>query len=395
MLSLLSKARCPRCHNERPVRKCSRLNKDIGWDCCNLMRIDLKCPECSYKPRFETEKLSPFPAFKADSFSEADRVCRHYIDLWINKTLPDFEGQTPQQKVTEDKPAFLDWLTKFQYPAYFPLDYLLEKLGYSKLEAQNPPNAEQIACQYMNHVIAMEWDQLVKLSINDRLPDGSELRYQELISSIPTLRKTGDYKVIHGGIAEDQMSAVVFIEIGNKSDWTLIISKTGDGWKLRQHLNGNPKLYFKQNEIYAQIADALSKGEDDKSWNLISEAFKTYPDSADLYYYRGLYWQMVKQLDKAKVDFFNSLALDNYFSPSYFHLAALYLNERNFPEALYWFSQLSQIDPNDPNTLNNIAACTGAMGKTEEARKLWEDIQARFPDFEAARLNLEKIRNGI
>ncbi|HRY84855.1 MAG TPA: hypothetical protein P5533_09505, partial [Candidatus Cloacimonadota bacterium] len=235
MLSLLSKARCPRCHNERPVRKCSRLNKDIGWDCCNLMRIDLKCPECSYKPRFETEKLSPFPAFKADSFSEADRVCRHYIDLWINKTLPDFEGQTPQQKVTEDKPAFLDWLTKFQYPAYFPLDYLLEKLGYSKLEAQNPPNAEQIACQYMNHVIAMEWDQLVKLSINDRLPDGSELRYQELISSIPTLRKTGDYKVIHGGIAEDQMSAVVYIEIGNKSDWTLIISKTGDGWKLRQH----------------------------------------------------------------------------------------------------------------------------------------------------------------
>ena len=395
MLSLLSKARCPRCHNERPVRKCARLNKDIGWDCCNLMRIDLKCPECSYKPRFDLEKPSPFPAFKADSFSEADRVCRHYIDLWVSKSLPDFEGQTPLQRVAEDRQTFLDWLTKFQYPAYFPLDYLLEKLGYPKMEAQNSPNAEQIACLYMDHVIAMEWDQLVSLSINDRLPDGSAERYQELISAIPALKKTSAYKVIHGGIAEDQLSAVVYIEIGNKVDWTLILSKINDSWKLRQHLNGNPKAYFKQNEIYGRIADALSKAEDDNCWNQLCEAFKTYPDSADLYYYRGLYWQMVKQLDKAKVDFFNSISLDNYFSPSYFHLAALYLNEKNFGEALYWFSQLHQIDPKDPNTLNNIAACHGAMGQLAEAKQIWEEMLVSFPDFEAARLNLEKMEHGI
>ena len=395
MLSLLSKARCPRCHNERPVRKCARINKDIGWDCCNLMRIDLKCPWCVYKPRFDEDNPSPFPAFKADSFSEADRVCRLYIDRWINKILPDFDGLTPLQKVEEDRQSFLDWLTKFQYPAYFPLDYLLEKLAYPKMEAQNPLNAEQIACAYMDNVISLEWDKLMALTINDRLPDGSSERYQELISAIPALKKTANYKIIHGGIAEDQMSAVVFVELGNKIDWTIIVSRIQDEWRVRQHLNGTPKVYFKQNEVYAKIADALSKAEDDNCWNLITEAFKTYPDSADLYYYRALYWQMVKQLDKAKVDFFNSLALDNYFSPSYFHLAVLYLNEKNFTEALYWFGQLNQIDPDDPNTLNNIAACHGAMGQMDEARKIWEEMLVRFPDFEAARMNLEKMTHGL
>ncbi|HNX38069.1 MAG TPA: hypothetical protein PKI15_06905 [Candidatus Cloacimonadota bacterium] len=393
MLGLLKNNRCPRCHNNRAIRKCPRNNRDICWDCCNLIRIDLRCPAvCPYKPVSDPEHPSPFPAFKADSHLESIQACKQYIDLWINKLNPELNDHTPSQYAIDNKQELLAWLTKFQYPAYFPLDYLLQKLGISEVKSENPPDPELTVKEYYDHIIALEWDKLIYQTINDRALNGTDDRYAEIISAIPQLRKMTSFDIIHAGVTEDGGSAFVFGEINHKENWTFLLTNANKRWALRQNINGSPQAYYRQNEIFTGIADALSKADDSTTWTLISAALRTYPDCADLYYYRGLYWQLVKQYDKAKVDFFSSIALDNYLEVSYVHLANLNLVDKNYQEGLYWNEELSYLRPDDPAIRSNVAACYASMGDLEKAREIWEKIVREHPEFQVARQNLERLK---
>ncbi len=392
MLSILKSNRCPRCHNNRQIRKCIRVNRDICWQCCNEMRVDSRCPEsCAYRPVSDPRYPSPFPAFKADSHRESILACKGYIDLWINKQNEHFENLTPLQYAEVSKDKLIAWLTGFQYPAYFPLDYLLTKLGITDIKSETPPDPEDIVSLYCERIVALEWDKLASLSINDRDLDGCDERYAEIISVIPMLKKMTSFDIIHSGVTEDGSSCFVFGEINHKENWTFLLSRKDEKWQMRQSIADNPQAYYAQNQIFNSIAEAISKAEDEKCWNLVTEALKKYPDCADLYYYRGIYWQMVQQYDKAKVDFYTSISLDNYLEVSYIHLANLNIASSNFAEALYWNSELLRLRPDDPQILNNVAACHASMGDKAKAREIWQGMLNAFPDFPYAKQNLEHL----
>ena len=126
MLNLFDKTRCKRCHNERQVRKCPRLDKNLCWECCNSLRYDLSCPtSCPYSGKQEDSAKAPFPAFKADSQTESRNVNSLYIDIWMDKKQDALGGISPRLAATEDKKKLLDWLSSYQYPPQFPIDYLM------------------------------------------------------------------------------------------------------------------------------------------------------------------------------------------------------------------------------------------------------------------------------
>ncbi|MBW6514050.1 MAG: hypothetical protein K0B87_04775 [Candidatus Syntrophosphaera sp.] len=389
---LLNKERCAKCRSERSVRNCPRLRgKLIGWKCCNGLRIDLRCPEsCPYAASFDASKVSPFPAFRADSNTEFGQAARRFIDLWCYQPQPELEGNTPAEKAAGDSTALLAWLSKFQYPANFPVAYLMEKLGFEHERPEEPETPETVALGFFDAIIAHNWEQTRAFSQNEL--DDPELikRYQHLLSTIPELARTKSCDILHAGAADDGVSAIVVLELNRKLVWTVLLSSSTGSWRIKQNLNGSPQLYYAQNQLFREIAEALGNGNDQLAWDLIKQSLPKYPDCADLYYYRALYWQLAKNKDRMREDFLNSWALDNNFFEAGFALATLYLSEKELLPAQAALRQLQVLRPEDLNVRNNLAACAAGLGNTEAAIGLWREILNTDPNYEPARKNLER-----
>ena len=312
-----------------------------------------------------------------------------YIDIWINKNSSIFAGKSPRELATEDKKKALEILSEFQYPGNFPVDYLMQKLDLPYQKVARKDSAEDVAGQYLDHIIALEYGELQELTLNtSSLPDLDGL-YADLIRNNPFLKKLKNYSFIHSGLSEDNFQAIVFVELNYRDEYTLILRKEDDSWYLRQSLNGNPALYFKQNAVYQTIAQILANGEEAKALEEITLALRSYPDSADLYYYKALYWLLVKQPAKAKQNLLSSIALDNSFAPPYMHLGLMNLNDKDYPEAQKWFAALVQLEPENPDAKNNLAIAHLAGGDKAKALNMWREILQNFPTHEMAKRNLE------
>lgn len=394
MLGLIRKNRCSGCRSERSLRACPRRGKEIGWTCCNEIRVDAKCPDsCSYAPKHDISGNSPFPAFRSDSNSEYKHAVKLYIDLWIKRPMNELDGVSPLTMAQRDASKILSWLSGFQYPANFPMAYLLDKLGLENSTEEIPGTPEDTAFSFMDKVIEQDWDGLREYTVCEAQVPELAVRYSELISSNSDFRRIKSYRILHAGIADDGVTAMVFLEINGKYDWTMILTSVNGKWQIRQNLNGNPKLYYDQNSMHQQIAQYLGEGKDDAAWQLIQTNLKLYPDSADLRYYLGIYWQLVRQPDKVKVELFNSVALDNWFYAAAFTLGVVYLNENNPSEAKLWFEHLRVAFPEDANVLNNLGGCHAGLADYEKAKGLWHLTLKIQPDNEMARKNLERYKD--
>jgi len=387
---LLNRERCFKCRAERSVRKCPR-NRDklIGWKCCLELRVDLRCPsECPYSA--VKDENSPFPAFRADSNTEFTRTAKRHIDLWIYQPQEGLDGLSPADYAAKDSAGMLAWLGRFQFPANFPMTYLLQKLQLAHDEYEEPETPETVAFGFFDAVITQDWQKLRAFTINDREDRDLAERYTRLVSKIPELKKVNRYEILHAGAADDGVSAMVVLDLGGKLIWAVLLTSAEGRWKVRQNLNGGPHLYYGQNKLFHKLAEHLAQGEAEAAWDLIRKNLPLYPDCADLYYYRALYWQLARQFDKAKEDLRNSLALDNHFFAAGFALSALYLNDRELEQAKELLSWLAADRPDDLNVRNNLAACEAGLGNISAAQAIWRELLKIAPNYEPALKNLER-----
>ena len=387
---LLNRERCFKCRAERSVRKCPR-NRDklIGWKCCLELRVDLRCPsECPYSA--VKDENSPFPAFRADSNTEFTRTAKRHIDLWIYQPQEGLDGLSPADYAAKDSAGMLAWLGRFQFPANFPMTYLLQKLQLAHDEYEEPETPETVAFGFFDAVITQDWQKLRAFTINDREDRDLAERYTRLVSEIPELKKVNRYEILHAGAADDGVSAMVVLDLGGKLIWAVLLTSAEGRWKVRQNLNGGPHLYYGQNKLFHKLAEHLAQGEAEAAWDLIRKNLPLYPDCADLYYYRALYWQLARQFDKAKEDLRNSLALDNHFYAAGFALSALYLNDRELEQAKELLSWLAADRPDDLNVRNNLAACEAGLGNIPAAQAIWRELLKIAPNYEPALKNLER-----
>lgn len=393
MLSFSNSDRCRVCRDEKALRPCPRRDKSIGWRCCNEMRVDQRCPDtCQYASKIDTQQQSPFPSFKADSVAEFTHALKLYIDLWVNRPNPALEEASPASVAARTPSKLLDWLSGFRYPSVFPMNYLLAKLQLPRQDEPSVADPESIASSYLDAVITLDWQSLRQYTINQEADPELASRYSAIVSSVPILKKLKHYSIIHAGLADDGITALVYLELNRKADWTMIFTNVNGTWQLRQQLAGTPSLFYSQNETHRQLAEALGAGKDEAAWQILQRNLPLYPDSADLRYYLALYWQLVKETDKAKVEYFNAVALDNDFYAPAFSLGSLNLAENRVQEAQFWFEYLSVKHPDDLNVLNNLAACHAGKGEIDAARSIWRQMLTKDPSFELATKNLERYQ---
>ena len=159
MLKLFKSSRCQSCYTERAIRVCPRKRKNICWQCCNETRCDTRCPEnCDYAPKKEETK--PFPSFKADSRAEAENAIKRHIDLWTGRENPFLKNKTPAKEASENPQEMFAWLSGFQYPVYFPMDYLLKKLDLSFTPAEKKEDPEDCVGKWMKTLIQLKWNEI-------------------------------------------------------------------------------------------------------------------------------------------------------------------------------------------------------------------------------------------
>lgn len=391
---LLSKDYCYRCKAERAVRECPRLKvKKIGWDCCNSLRVDFNCPaECPFAPLRDERGDSPFPAFRADSNTEFVNAAKRYIDLWSQLPNPDLDGLSPANRAAADPDAVLRWLQRFQYPANFPVNHLMQRLGIKHEPTPEPQTPETVASAFLECVIALDWDALRPLTHNDLDDPDLAQRYRSLISAVPELKKVKSFQILHAGAADDGVSALVMFNLNRKTDWTMILGNIDGNWRVRQNFNGSPSLYYAQNQLFRSIADALGSGKAELASELISRNRVFYPDCADLHYYLGLYWQLRQDQEKSRAELLNALAVDNGFFEAGYALSTLYLGLNDLGEAQRWLRRLQALKPDDLNVQNNLAACEAGLGNIDAAVALWNRILATAPNYQLARKNLERYQ---
>ena len=270
------------------------------------------------------------------------------------------------------------------------MDYLLQRLEIPHEEMPEVETPETVAFAFMDKVIALDWDNLRELTINDLNMSELVSRYPRILSAVPELNKVKQYDILHAGAADDGVSAMVVLVVNQKSLWTLLLSSASGRWRIKQNILGSPQLFYAQNKLFQLLVDALSNGKDQEAWDLLSHNLPLYPDCADLYYYRALYWQIAKQMDKSRDDLLNALALDNHYFEAGFTLSAMYLSQRELLPAKEILNLLLQDRPEDVNVRNNLAACEAGLGNIPVAVSIWKDILVKAPDYEPARKNLER-----
>ncbi len=389
---LLNRERCFKCKSERSVRKCPRYgNKLIGWKCCLELRIDLRCPsECPYSAQKDKDGESPFPAFRSDSNTEFIRTAKRHIDLWIYQKLTELDDMSPSGLAKQDSARMLAWLGKFQFPANFPMQYLLHKLELQHEDIEEPETPETVTFAFFDTVIAQDWENLRAFTINDRNDANLAQRYAELLSAIPELKKVSRYEILHAGAADDGVSAMVVLELNGKLIWAVLLTTAEGRWRIRQNLKGGPYLYYEQNKLFRSLAELLANGKAEETWDLLNINQPLFPDCADLYYYRALYWQLGKNFAKAKEELLNALALDNHYFAAGFALSALYLNDSELVPARELLTFMAADRPDDLNVRNNLAACEAGLGNISTAQSIWKEILRTEPSYEPARKNLDR-----
>ncbi|HOD17905.1 MAG TPA: tetratricopeptide repeat protein [Candidatus Cloacimonadota bacterium] len=394
----LKKERCKVCRDERFVRYCLRVNKNLGWQCCNTYRSDGKCPSaCPYTPH-QAEGSNALPTVKSDSRTEFLDWLDKYLPFWIHAPLNELQGRSAYElsRSEDGKERLLTWLGKFAFQDNGIIillnKYLNLQLPINKEVTVHP---EELAKQYLNAVITQDWDKVLQFHTGERQIEQEyfDLFIQTLMKH-PLLPKVKNQAVINAGFTAEQTQAFVFCELNHKENWTFIFIRPNKDWQLLQTVWGTLQDYYMQKDEFRNLALLLSNHHTDEVQNRLRHDFEVYPLCPDLYYYEGLTSLQEENTETAEKDFQLALILEPDWTEPLFQLALLDMQRQNYASALAHWQTILRTNPQDINVLNNMGICYLGLEQKEKALQIWQQALLFDPKAEIVKKNLEHLKNG-
>jgi tetratricopeptide (TPR) repeat protein len=104
------------------------------------------------------------------------------------------------------------------------------------------------------------------------------------------------------------------------------------------------------------------------------------PSDSQAFYLRGLVWEAMQNLEKAREDYGRAVALDARNIEAGKRLAEVQLTQGDADEALQQFTRLRELAPDDPALQLGAARCHRLLGHTDEARRMLDALAPRQPD---------------
>jgi len=390
--------KCKLCNNYRAQRYCPRTGKDICWKCCNEKRTDRKCPqECAYIIHSEkgTDFAGSLLKSKVDSMQELRGLTKNLFDLWSESPAEAFGGRIPVEMTgsEEGKRELVDYLKKIEDLAILPPGYITRKLKLSMPEGKEPENYEYASEQYILKMAAGEWEESIGYLYDSKKynDDLFKMNYLTRRAENRLLKSITTCHLLFSAMSENREEALVYYEVNNRFDLTLIMGIAEGKWLVKEVVIGSPSFYYGEREAIILISGFISHQEMEKAEKYLQKYQEILIDSADLNYLNGLYFLLKKDYPKALKYYLTAVEIDPDFYEYKYNLALVYQMLRSFETAKRLYSELLGKKSDDTNVLNNLAVIFEAEGDKEEALRLLEKCLEFDSTNELAKKNIERI----
>lgn len=150
--------------------------------------------------------------------------------------------------------------------------------------------------------------------------------------------------------------------------------------------------------VYALVLSAkklMSEGQYDKAIAKIDKAIETDPGSFILFYNRGLGHEKKNDIPGAVADYLKSLELKSDFLLPLSALGKIYAKKANYQKAGEYYKKAFDLGITDTIALYNYGACLVNLGKTDEAKRVFQKIIALDPGYPDAYYQLGIIYLGL
>jgi tetratricopeptide (TPR) repeat protein len=373
------------------MRYCIRRAKDVCYVCCNDLRIDGNCPDtCAYRLR-TSETALPF-ATKVDSQTEYTDLLKKALTHWANKPFALFGGVAPAALTgsSEGKQRLREFFAGLSLPPGFPSRYLAERWEIDHFP--EPPaisTPEDTAVEFIHRVEEDDWAGAALLYADEG--DESNTFRRDSLSADKGLRSAEVFDILSSGLSDKGTGGFVQIEINHRDSLVLVMVRVNDSYRILQRIWGTPEAIAGEKEAWKPVALNLSKNQLGDAHDGLKAQQKVYPDSADTFYYLGLYHFLSNHADDAVTNFQKAVWIDPHFTEARYNLAALQQVTGKSEAAEIHYRKLLEFNPQDVRCMNNLAAILIDRGDRDRARELLDRCLKLQPDFEMARKNLERI----
>ncbi|TWC16880.1 tetratricopeptide repeat protein [Pseudomonas sp. SJZ101] len=139
-------------------------------------------------------------------------------------------------------------------------------------------------------------------------------------------------------------------------------------------------------QLYLIEAETLSaNNQGDKSWNVLQQALKQYPDDLNLLYTRAMLAEKRNDLGQMEKDLRLIIQRDPDNAMA-LNALGYTLSDRTtrYAEAKVLIEQAHQLNPEDPAVLDSLGWVNFRLGNLDEAERLLRQALERFPDQEVA-----------
>ena len=416
--------KCAICRTHKGKRYCLRNNKHICWICCNDLRIDSKCPStCEYnKVGSDDFQSSKFPSeegeggvrrgdfqssngrhsntslqrIKTDSLAEFYDYIEKHTQLWIKMENADFNNQVPLlMKETEiGRKELTQKLSMMKLDKKVAKIYekLLDINLYSK-DIQYKISFEDVGLDFLHTMGEEKWHLL-----SNYFAHKDPVTVNKYIDRLKTNKIVNDMNYITvsaSGISSDGHSAFSSYEINYIFDISLLFINYKNEWKIDNVIFGEINLIYSETDTIKHIAGFLSQKDYNRAYQLIKQAEEIYFLSPDVQYNKGLYYSLKAQLKEASAAFAESASLDVEFAEPVYNQAFICHSENRLEEAKRLYEKTLSIQKNNLNALNNLGTIYLYEKDYGNAKYYFQQCLEFNPEFQFAIDNLKLVEELI
>lgn len=396
------KKKCAICRDHRADRFCMRKAKNICWHCCNDMRADFKCPkECEFSPKIKSGNKFAMD-LKVYSQAEIIDLFKKEADYWMIKPQEIFNDKSPLELKTssEGKKILESFFRENPIPSYHLAKIYKDKFNLKTIDLSVYPQIsesfEDKASHYLEYFMARDWQNLSKALFNDKMVSDSDIfdEYIKRSLKIKLLKKIQDFDVLASALSEDKKSAFVLFEINGKYDLLILLKQKNNKWCVAERAFASIEFFLSRSTTYNEIATLLSQNKLKEAYELIIKVSNIFIDSADIYYYFGIYYRLFKNFELSLQEFVTAYKMEPNYIPYSKELAMAYLYLNKFDEAQRIYLQILNDNADDIDAINNLATIYAQTDRQKEALTLYEKCLTINPNHEAAKKNIKLIKTS-
>jgi tetratricopeptide (TPR) repeat protein len=150
----------------------------------------------------------------------------------------------------------------------------------------------------------------------------------------------------------------------------------------------DPKYY----DAYIQLGNMYAQQNNPAAIQYYNRALELRPNSVEVYYDRGLFFQNNRDLDKAAADYNALLKIDPKYANAYYNLGYIEMAYRNnYQKAIDYFSDALTRDQYYVEAYYNRGYCYEKLGDKTKARENYKIALDHSPTFQLAKEGIKRI----